>query len=233
VQPEAPRAPAARARLEQAQRTLAELDADVASLALEAVEGKPGAEKALTAHRGKIDGAQHLVSELRRAVDLGERLDRETAAVAAATARTEALAEFTKRMSAREKAMAKLLELGTAMAGTFAEFAELTLAAQMAAPAGTSIPQMAIGPNGMFGPAFGRCENLLLAELWRLAPQRSDGTRFVLPFAKPTNVLNLNPAKQPHGMDEFRAAHRAILANVSRQISELNDRAITAASKAA
>lgn len=229
-----PRAPAARAKLEQAQKVLAELAADVASLALEAVEGKSGGEKALAAHRAKIDVAERQVSELRLAVELSERLDREAAAVSAVMARSNQLADFTKRMSVREQKMAKLLELAAAMAVTFSEFCDLTLAAQMAAPAGTSIAPMTIGPNGLFGAAFGKCDGLLLAELWRLAPYRPGGTaRFVLPFAKPMTVLNQNPAKQPCGMDEFRAANQAILADVARQISDLNSRAMTTASKVA
>jgi hypothetical protein len=53
-----PRAPAARAKLEQADKVLAELSADVALLALGSAEGAPGAEKALAAHRTKIEAAE-------------------------------------------------------------------------------------------------------------------------------------------------------------------------------
>jgi hypothetical protein len=84
----------------------------------------------------------------------------------------------------------------------------------------------------MYGPAFGQCDRLLLAELWRLAPDRAGG-RFTMPFAKPMSMFNQNPAEQPRGMDEFRAAHQAILADVARQIAELNGRGMTAASEAA
>ena len=66
------RAPAAREKLNSAEAVHAELETAVGTLALEASEGIAGAEKALAAHRSKIEIAERQVSEMRRAVALAE-----------------------------------------------------------------------------------------------------------------------------------------------------------------
>jgi hypothetical protein len=227
-----PRAPAARAKLEQADKVFAELSADVALLALGAAEGAPGAEKALAAHRTKIEAADRQVKELKAAVGLAERLDRQAAATGMAKIRAEQLSEFKRQMDAREKAMGKVLEAAATMAEAYGHYSEATLSAQIAAPIGTAIPPMSIGPNGLYGNAFGRCEILILSELWRLAPYRADGVgRSVLPFAKPlTPLAPGDPAALPPGIDEMRFAHEAILTDIEKQIVALDEREMAAAS---
>src|SRR5690242_5788327 len=100
------RAPAARERLAKAETVFAGLDADLGALALEASEGKSGADKALAAHRSKIEMAAQSVSELRRALALAERLDRKSDIAAADAMRRE---QFTacKRHGARRIDAAK------------------------------------------------------------------------------------------------------------------------------
>ena len=225
-----PRAPAARAKLNQAETLLAALKAEIAVLALGASEDKPGAEKALVAHRGKIEAAERNAVELRAAVALAERLDREAAATSVAQMRADQFTNFTKTMAARETAMAEVLKAVETMAAAYDRYSETSLAAQIAAPAGTSIVQMTLGKNGLYGAAFGKCERLILAELFRVAPMRANGIdRFVIPFAKPTSMESTNPADYPVGIDEFRAANQAIVADIARQISELDERAMTRA----
>jgi hypothetical protein len=225
------RTPAAREKLAAAEATLAGLEADVGSLALEASEGKAGAEKALAAHRARIDQAARNVDELRRAVGLAERLDREADAAGAAKMRAEQLGQFKLAMKAREEAMAAVLAAGSAMAAAYGEYSEATLRAQIAVPTGTAVPQMGIGPNALYGPAFGPCERLILAELYRLAPARADGIgRFVLPFAKPiSEMLRNQPDAIAPGIGELRAANQAIMQEIEAQVSALADREMTAA----
>jgi hypothetical protein len=138
-------------------------------------------------------------------------------------------------MADREKAMAKVLEAAATMAAAYGQYTEATLGAQIAAPIGTTIPPMSIGPNGLYGNVFGRCEILVLTELWRLAPYRADGVgRSVLPFAKPLTPLSPgNPAALPPGIDEMRAAHVAILTEIEKQIAALDQREMASASKEA
>ena len=90
---------------------------------------------------------------------------------------------------------------------------------------------MAIGPGGVYGPAFGPCERVILAECWRLAPQRNDGIgRFVLPFAKPASeMVRDKPEAIRPGIEELRAADQAILASVVAQIEKLDAAAMRAA----
>jgi hypothetical protein len=226
-----PRAPAAREKLATAEAVLAGLEANVASLALEASEGKAGAEKALASHRSQIELAERSVSELRRAVALAERLDRQAAATGAAQLRAEQLSEFQKQFVAREKAMDSVLKAAADMATAYGEYSEATLRTLSAVPAGTVVPQMSIGSEGFAGPAFGPCERLILAEMYRMAPERADGIgRFVLPFAKPSSeFVRGNPGEIKPGIDELREADAAIVADIGRQIEKLDSHAMRAA----
>jgi hypothetical protein len=229
-----PRAPAVRAKLDQAEEVLADLTAALASLALEASEGKRDAEKALAAHRIKIEAAERQVSELRGALVLAERLDREAAAAAGAVMHAEQFTAFKAAMLAREKAMGAVLEAAKTMAAAYGRYSEATLAAQIAAPSGTAIPQMAIGTDGLAGPTFGPCERLILAELYRLAPERGDGAgRFVLPFAKPTNVFYPDPTAIPPALSEFIKADQIIIDHIEKQIAALDQHAMATAAEAA
>jgi hypothetical protein len=69
---------------------------------------------------------------------------------------------------------------------------------------------------------------LILAELYRLAPEREDGIgRFVLPFAKPSSEqFRGNPTAIPAGIDELRAADNAIVADIAQQIEKLDEAAM-------
>jgi hypothetical protein len=234
-QPEAkPRAPAARAKLKQSEHVLADLEQETAILALEAFEGKAGAEKALASHRAKIEAAERQVSELRAATELAERLDREAVASASALSRAEQLAVFQKAMAGRETAMAKALTALAIFANAYGEYSQATLTAMESIPAGTIAPQIAMGPLGGYGASWSNCERMLLAELFRIAPERADGIgRFVAPFAKAPLHSDTNYRALPAALDEFKRADAVVLAEISRQASELDRRAMTAAQKGA
>jgi hypothetical protein len=229
--PSIPRAPAASEKLAAAETTLADLEADVASLALEASEGKAGAEKSLASHRSKIELAERSVSELRRAVALAERLDRQSNATAAAEMRAEQLTAFRSAFAAREKAMRTVLDAAATMATAYAAYSEANLTALAVVPSGTTVPPMAVGAEGFAGSAFGPCERLILSELWRLAPERLDGIgRFSLPFARPSSEMTrLKPEAMPPAIEEIVAADNAILQSIAAQIDQLNQREIAAA----
>src|SRR6185437_13784995 len=65
-----PKAPAVRAKLDLVAAELAELESEMAALALAAAEGTSGAAAKLTAHRAKIDVATRAVTELQAALHL-------------------------------------------------------------------------------------------------------------------------------------------------------------------
>ena len=227
-----PRAPAARAKLLEAEDLLVELSHDIAELALEAAEGKAGSEKALSQHRSRVEAAERQVSELRRAVDLAERLDREAVARHSAQMRAEQLAAFKKAMAARERAMVAVLDAAGAMAAAFANYAQASLDAQAAAPYGTSLPKMQMGPLGTMGAAFGPGESLILAELWRIAPPRGDGQgRWALPFAKPPSPIQRDHRQLKPAIQEFKSANEAILRSVEEQVASLDQQQLAAASE--
>ena len=226
-----PRAPAIAEKLDIALGALAELEEQIAELALEAAERTPGAADKLAGHRAKIEAARMASDELAAALRLAERLDRRHAAASAAQMRDEQLAEFKKEMAARGKAMEAVLDAGAVMAKAYGEYSEATLRALIATPTGTVLPIINMGPDNSYGPAFGPGERMVLAELYRLSPDRSDGIgKFVLPFAKPASELVRNaPGDMPAGIDELNAAHEAIIASVSVQIERLNEQAMRAA----
>lgn len=227
----APRAPAVREKLDCALGALAELEEQVAEYALEAAERKAGAADKLAGHRAKIEAAKTAADELAAALRLAEKLDRRNAAAGAAEMRAEQLAEFKKEFAAREKAMGAVLDAAAAMAKAYGEYSEATLRALAAAPTGTVIPPMFMGPENSYGPAFGPGERMILAELYRLSPERSDGIgKFVLPFARPSSEMTRNkPEEMPAGIDELRAAHEAIISSVARQVDRLDETAKHAA----
>lgn len=223
------RAPAARNRLEQAKLLLTELSEQTAVLALEASEGKPGAEKALAAHRSKIELAERNVSEMQRAVTLAERLDREAAATAAIGMRDEQMTAFVAHMRTRGKALAEVMATVVAMQKAYTGFCEATQAAEVAVPLGASIPLMQTWPNGVGGHSFGRQGQLILGEFWRIAPLRDGIPRFALPFAKCPVVNGMNPAHLPPAIDAFREADAVIVARIEEQVRLMNNAAMSAA----
>jgi hypothetical protein len=226
-----PRAPAVAEKLEAARTALAMLNDDVAQTVLDAAENAPGAPKRLFDIRTKIAAAERDVVELEKAYALAAKLDRQAAATAVTEMRSEQLAALKKEFKARDKAMAVVLKAAAEMAAAYGDYSEATLRAAAAAPTGTVIPQMSLGPDGVYGPAFGPCGALILAELWRLAPERQDGIgRFVLPFAKPSSeMVRHQPTAMPAGIDEMQAADEAIISSIISQIDRLNAAATRAA----
>jgi hypothetical protein len=224
----APRAPGIAEKLEAARAILAVHNGEVAQTVLDAAENVPGATKRLCDLRGNISTAELAVFELEKAYELAARIDRQSDVAAATRMRGEQLVEFKKQFAAREKAMAAVLKAAAAMAVAYGEYSEATLRAAAVVPSGTGIPPMTIGGDGMYGAAFGPCERLIQAELYRLAPQREDGIgRFVLPFAKPSSEqLRGNPAAMPAGIDELLAADMAIIADITQQIENLDEAAM-------
>jgi hypothetical protein len=222
------RAPPVIAKLDAALASLAVMEAEVDELALAAAESQPGAIGRLSAHRAKIEEAERRVSEMRRAVSLAQRIDRQADVATTTQMRRDQLAEFKKQFSAREKAMAVVLKAAAEMATAYGEYSEATLRAVVAAPSGTIVPAMSTGALGSYGPVFGPCERLILAEFYRLAPDRSDGIgRFVLPFAKPpTEMVRGTPDAIRPGMEEMRDAHAAIISDIIKQIEKLDEQAM-------
>jgi hypothetical protein len=190
--------------------------------------------KRLAGLRDQIATAARDVTELERAHELAARLDRESSAASAASMRADQLEAFKSAMGACEETIGAVLEAAAAMASAYGKYSEATLSAQIAVPAGTVIPMMLVGPNGLYGHAFGPCERLILAELWRLGPERGDGIgRIVLPFAKSVSVLSTNHRALPPGIDEMRAANGAIVADIEAQVKKLNAEAVGASEVAA
>jgi hypothetical protein len=218
------RAPAVQAKLDESLAALAELRAEIAAHALAAAEGRPGAAAKLTMLRSKIDAEQSTVDELQAALRLALRLDRQAAVSAVCRMRIDQLASFRAAMAERGGAMAAVLKAAADMAAAYGDYSEATLLAATVVPSGTTVPQMSIGGVGLYGAAFGPCERLILAELYRLAPDRRDGVgRFVLPFAKPpSEQFRGNHTAVPAGIDELRAADEAIIADITKQIENLD-----------
>jgi hypothetical protein len=222
------RAPAIAGKLEAARAMLAVHTGEVAQTVLDAAENVPGALKRLTELRARISTAELAVAELASALDLAARIDRQAGAATATQMRKEQFEAFSQEFEARETAMAAVLKAAADMAAAYGDYSEATLRAAAVIPSGTAVPPMTIGGNGAYGAAFGPNDRLILAEIYRLAPEREDGIgRFVLPFAKPpTEQLRGNHRAIPAGIEELRAADAAILADISKQIENLDETAL-------
>jgi hypothetical protein len=223
-----PRAPAIAEKLEAARAMVAAHNGEVAQTVLDVAENVPGALKRLTELRTRISTADLAVAELEKAHALAAQIDRQAAASAATQMRGEQLVAFGEALEQREAAMDRVLQASKEMASAYGDFSEATLRAASVIPSGTVVPPMSIGGLGLYGVAFGPCERLILAELYRLAPERADGIgRFVLPFAKPPSeqFCGNHPAI-PAGIDELRAADAAILADITKQIENLDEAAM-------
>jgi hypothetical protein len=225
VAPQIPRAPAVRAKLQQAEAVLAELEADVATLALEASEGKAGADKALAGHRSKIELAARSVSELRRAVHLAEKLDRKAVAGEAARMRSEQLSAFRKYGNGRLAAAEDIFKAAADMAAAMHRYGVATQQMVSVLPSGTALPIMSLGRIGEFGGALGNLDLLLSAEFYRLGAgvEPFNGQqRFYVPFAKQPTLGNTDHTKMQPGIDAFRDAHAAIVTEIEGQIAKID-----------
>lgn len=230
------RSSAPRAKLDQAERTLADLQQQTNVLALEAAEGKPGADKLLAVHRGKLELAQRIVAELRGAVALAERLDREADAHAAASSRAEQLSAFKEAMADRGEAMVTMIEAAGTMAKAFGQFILASERARALVPDGTALPDIHVGQHGLCGRSFGPLDRLIAAEMWRLAPSRGEGTNahIALPFAAPvTEQQRFRPDAIPAALPEFQAAEAANIAAVEQQVEQINAAELAATQEAA
>ena len=226
-----PRAPAIAAKLAQAEAVLKELQQETAILSLEEFEGKPGAAKAHASHRAKLEAAERQVSELRAAVALAEILDRQAVASASSKSRAEQLASFEAAQAGRLTAMAKSLDALKVFANAYADYSEQTLLAQISVPAGCVVPTIACGELGSYGHVFGPCEKLILAELFRVAPERKDGIgRFLPPFVKSPIHSDTDYRKLPSAISEFEKANAAVTQSIVAQVSQIDTREMTAAS---
>jgi hypothetical protein len=223
-----PRAPAIAEKLEAARAMLAAHRGEMGQAVLDAAENVPGATKRLVDLRSHVSTASSAVAELEQALDLALRIDRQANAAAATQMRGEQFGAFREALEQRESAMDRVLKAGAEMAAAYGEYSQATLRAAAVIPSGTTVPPMTIGGEGLFGSAFGPCERLIQSELYRLAPEREDGIgRFVLPFAKPpSEQFRGNHPAIPAGIDELRVADAAILADISRQIENLDEAAM-------
>jgi hypothetical protein len=218
------RAPAAREKLQQAEAVLAEFEADVALLALEASEGKAGADKALAGHRSKIELAARSVTELRRAVLLADTLDRKAAAGEATRIRREQLSAFCKYGKTRLGAVDDVMKAAATMASAMQTYGSSTQLMVGVLPAGTSLPVMNLGPNGTLGGALGNLELLLAAEFYRLGSgvEPFNGQRYFVPFAKQPTLGNTDHTKMQSGMEAFCGGHAAIIKEIEGQLAKID-----------
>ncbi|HEU4805554.1 hypothetical protein [Nitrobacter vulgaris] len=225
------RAPPIAEKLEAARSVLAALEGELAQHVLDAAEGSPGSAKRLAELRSQLATSESAVAELEKALELARRIDRQAVAGAATEMRAAQLIAFKAAMATRDHAMSRTLEAAAAMAIAYGEYSEATLTASAAIPTGTVMPAMNMGPNGLFGAAFGQCERLLLTELFRLAPRRADGSgTLLLPFAKPSaEAFRNHPEKIPAAVEEFMRASDAIVRDIERQVEKFDQAAMRAA----
>jgi hypothetical protein len=225
-----PRSPAIAAKLAQAEAVLKELAQDTAILSLEEFEGKPGAAKALSQHRSKIEMAERQASELRQAVALAERLDREAVASAAAVSLSEQAKVFRADMEDREGDFVSALDHIGKAAQHLISYARKTLKAGGSVPSGCTVPVMMVG-NQKQEHAFGFCKALLDAEWYRHIPPAGEGQLPLgLPYGEHPKFGHTDPTSIRPSAEDFHDANEAIIRSVEAQASAISARAMAAAS---
>ncbi len=233
---ESDRVSAIAAKLDGARALLAALDAESAEMALAAIDRKPGAADKLAAHRNKTISAEAAVTELDRALRLVRRIERADAAESASKVRAEQFAEFRVYMAARHKAMSTIMDAAATMAKAFGEYVISTERARASVPDGTALPDIHVGPNGLYGRSLGSLDRLIMAELWRLAPSRSEDANatIALSFAAPlTESQRFTPSMMPRSLAEFECADAANIKSIEDQLERLKAAALAAIQEAA
>jgi hypothetical protein len=214
------RAAAARTRLEAVEAVLSELLDERDALALDALEAKPGADKALANHRAKIETAERVVSEMAGAVKLAERLDLEADAVGVATLRAEQLAAFERFGAERVKAMTEIIQCVAKSTKAFDRYVIATRAMVDAVPTGTRLPVMGFGGDGNSGNWLGDGEILIGREAYRLAELAGAPK---LSFAKPPPLSHGTSAKKMQPAAEIlEETQAAALRELTGQVARLN-----------
>lgn len=229
----APRAPAVREKLDCALGALAELEEQVAELALDAAERKPGAADKLAGHRSKIEAAKTAVDELRAALRLAVKLDRRSDAAAAATMRVEQFSIMKQRAEVRLKAVATIMEAVATAAKAYNEYALATNQMVVAIPTGTRLGQIHIGRNGYGGSWIGDLKDLIASEAYRVAPIDAHGRGARLPFANAPEITSTDPGKFPPAIDLMTDAQQAVLRDIEGQMQRLNAECLAATEEAA
>ena len=200
------------------------LEADLGQAVLDAEENAPNAAKRLAALRSQIADAERSVTEFTKAYALAAKLDRQSDAVARKKMRSEQLAAFNKHGKERLAAAEEMLKAVAVMASAMQRYGVATQQMVGVTPAGTALPIMAIGHNGIYGGALGNLELLLTSEFYRLGAgvEPFNGQRFHVAFSKqPTLGSTDHRAMQP-GIDAFREAHAAIVTEIEGQIAKID-----------
>lgn len=222
-----PRAPAARMLLEQAETVLAGLQADVAVLALEASEGKAGAEKGLAAQRSKIELAERQIGELRGAVRLAERLDREANAAGAAALRLEQLALFEGALGRRAAAGNEAIQALTKATKALGQFAAASRELADTLPTGAHLPVLSFGPDG--GAFLGDGSTLFAREAFRISGEAGIPKPF---FARlPALTTGDDHRTMAPAVDVLKATSQHALEEIRGQVARLNGEAMAAATR--
>jgi hypothetical protein len=225
-----PRSPAIAAKLAQAEAVLKELEQETAILSLEEFEQRPGAAKALSQHRAKLEMAERQVSELRAAVTLAERLDREAGASAAAVSLGEQAKVFRADMEAREGDFVSALDHIGKAAKHLISYARKTLKAGGSVPGGCTVPGMMVG-NQKQEHAFGFCKALLDAEWYRHIPPAGEGQLPLgLPYGEHPKFGHTDPSSIRPSAEEFHDANEAIVRSIEAQVSAICARQMQVAS---
>ena len=216
------RAPACAGKLEAARASLRGLKSEVGPARLAADEGAaPTSAKELNDLRARIADTEREVLELEEALKLALRLDQRAEFAARAKTRSQQLIAFQKHGSERVAAVRELCDASAAMAAAYQRYGIATRLMAGVLPSGTSMPPMALGPDGVLESAVGGLERLLSAELYRCSEADADGQRFVVPFGKPPTLNSTDPAKCPPCAEIFAEAQQAIVTEIRGQLARM------------
>ena len=216
------RAPAVSEKLGAAETFLAVIRGQTAQAALDEAENQPGAGARMKELAGRIAAAESEVEKLKEAHKLALEIDRRTDVIERTKLRAQQLTAFEDHARARDAAAAEICAAAATMATAFQRYSSETLMMLGVRPVGTSIPTMAMGPNGQYGSAIGNLERLIGVSCWLSARPDDTGQKYVLPFAAAPGMHSTDPADYPQPIAAFREAQAAILAEIKAQVLRID-----------
>jgi hypothetical protein len=228
-------APEISAKLDGAIAGLAEMEAQSSDLALAVVQKKPGAEKALVAHRSRIKEAEAAVGELRFLLSVAEKADARSAADQRHRQRLTELNELEKVAKAKQRSVEIYCRAVEVAAKAYLDILDTSFQMEGWLPSGTNLARYGLTPHsaealildgsGNVVSCPTSTESIAAAEMQRYARVTRVGNSGAMPGARAlTPAVIQNPdAVEPWASSNERLT-LTMIAHLKSQIETLHQR---------
>jgi hypothetical protein len=207
--------PQVQERLTAAEARLVELEGRYAALALEDTLGKAPAGDRLAALEKMLAAARRDVEQFRAAHALALQKDALAGIEGHAKTQEQQLATMERCSAERQAAMREVFKGCELVSNGYQRYLTATVAMAAAQPAGTKLPEVSLGPNGVYGSTLGGIERLIMAEFFRHWTVDRTPPSWARP---PDDSYRLQPTAIEPGADVLRRGDEFTLAAIRSQI---------------